>query len=386
VAVVSEFLRAVGEEFGPDALPKSTPLKTNPVTGAFSVSGLDQFRRSFRERLRRLSHLYPDSNDNRNVLIALLLQLVKPTGWQGAYSELAAFDFLHQPDLTDTPGSLGRADLHVRLTGEHTLCGYYGKPQTEVDAHFLRSDFYVEVKCLKDGSREILEGVVREGLPEDARRGLLVGIGYQHDEPPEKLASCRNRMAASLKSQYPGTEMKKQASFRLARGVGVSIAPRPGILCTEEPFNERRYACHFPKLVWSDARQFVTDRPFLLTYVIFPWYNQLIHGIADWSKEFCRMAARRVSCQHFRHPERFSDLDPGFSGTQTADSVMRKISGILFLEDQSISGANPEYGHTTAMLFINPNADNPFNGLLLSVLERGLDNAIKVEDFQDDNY
>ena len=100
---IEQFLEAVAAEFGPEACPNRLPSATNSITGAFSATDFGQFRQAFSHRLRRLNRLYSEPGRNRKELCDLLRRLVKPTGWQDAYAELAALDFLLQPNMADCP-------------------------------------------------------------------------------------------------------------------------------------------------------------------------------------------------------------------------------------------------------------------------------------------
>ncbi len=91
-------------------------------------------------------------------------------------------------------------------------------------------------------------------------------------------------------------------------------------------------------------------------YVIFPWFNGIINNFNNSNRIFYRSFSRRVFCQHKHDKTQYKVLKPDFNSNLTIHSVSKKLSGIIFLEDHSITSTKyrKPSNQYSAFIYLNP--------------------------------
>jgi hypothetical protein len=129
----------------------------------------------------------------------------------------------------------------------------------------------------------------------------------------------------------------------------------------------------------------VISRPFILTFVVFPWFNGVIQDFCQANMTFYRAFARRVFCQYRADPTAFSSLMPSFCGSQSISEVSKYLGGIFFVEDHTIEGDDPSDTNAKGFYFENPNAImRPSEGLMDIYLRQIATST--YDDCRHDNY
>lgn len=158
---------------------------------------------------------------------------------------------------------------------------------------------------------------------------------------------------------------------------------------TSDPYLLARENSLFP---FTDAKQFTRSRPFLLLFIIHPWFNTLtIHNdFAGRDTMFTRSLARRAFME-FSNDARPLGLTASAKQvpqTTTLADASQLLSAIFFLNvwpkeaDPSIKYVLPSWFYT------NPRAVNPFPSYLLHVFQAQAQNpnGILIDNFANDNY
>ena len=138
------------------------------------------------------------------------------------------------------------------------------------------------------------------------------------------------------------------------------------------------------------SSQFTKKAPFILIFVLHPWFNQsaIHHDFANSDTMFTRALARRTFIQ-FSNDNRFVDTvcDKVASGTTFADAA-KLLSAIVFLNvwpnDQYPPGSS-ESKPTPSWVYLNPRALHPLNAGNARLFAQ-LNPHIAIDDFRDDNY
>ena len=137
------------------------------------------------------------------------------------------------------------------------------------------------------------------------------------------------------------------------------------------------------------ANKFVLSRPFFLTFVVFPWFNNVITDFCGQNRTFYRSLARRTFCQYSRDRTLFSTLlkkytKKKYAGKEKVHEVMKELGGILFLEDECITNDSSD-STVKAYYYENPNAKHP---VMTGVMQDYLIDCVsgEIDDFRYDNY
>ncbi len=135
---------------------------SNNIIGALNnIDNFAEFRNNFIARLNRLNIIYNKTDDNRKNIIDQVNQIASDN-WEGAYSELVAFEYMNR-DVK------GHRYLHEPIVVNHDInnnrtysmdLGKTGK--ANVDGFIDDYGIYFDVKSLKDNVDEILKGIYKE--------------------------------------------------------------------------------------------------------------------------------------------------------------------------------------------------------------------------------
>jgi hypothetical protein len=276
--------------------------------------------------------------------------------------------------------------LDVDLAKDRTYCGEMGRAAANVDGHFAREDVYFEVKVLKDNLAEILDGVFAAVKEARGRETLRLAADHNYDMYYEDIRSVRSSLITELTSHFDPSRRPNGFTSRVLPGFRFRATWGPGTLVTEHLYNPERHASQLHLDVFGHMDKFVRDRPFVLAYVVCPWFNRIINEFGDANGRFYRALARRVFCQYRYSPRLASSYAKEFSGTQSLWDLSQDVAAIVFLEDRSIRGSSATRSKVKAFWYLNPNARNPIAGSLFDdILSLDLE-VERREDFVHDNY
>lgn len=358
---------------------------TNNVIGALNrTNDFHLFRDNFSARLRRLQSIYRnDSNSLKEVLNAVN-NIARRGNWQGAFAELAAFDHLNYQSF---PYSIleDPIRLNVTLPAFSSFAEELGGDATNVDGFVEEFGLYFDVKCLKDNITEILEGIYSE--LEDHLGISHLPITAEFDKHASYLEYKDNRKQlrdelfreATLTAK-PTTVVSKvvnNLTYRILWNAGVSVAT--------SGYHPYEHAMLYHKTVFDYANKFIKGSRSIIVLVSFPWYNGIITDFAHSNTRFYRALARRVFCQYIHDNSSFQTIDPGFTGPHSVHEVSRHVSGILFLEDNTILSEAPNQSNVKSFVYYNPNAINPISKTRAKTYIESLNNE-DFDDFEFDNY
>jgi len=355
---------------------------TNNVVGALNdATDYKTFSDCFVARLKRLNEIYHVHDPHRKNIIDQV-NLIATDNWEGAYSELAAFDFLNQEcDAKTKP-----IELNVNVIPNRTYaleCG--GKGPANLDGWYADWDVFFDVKSLKDNAKEILTGICSDVYARLGKGTFLIRPTYPLHMPIEILQERRNDVLAELLQRIDLTTKPRLLHSGIVDELDYRIEWKPGISITESGYNPFEHAEQHYTLAFRHVKKYVKDRPFFLVFVCFPWFNGIVTDFSSFNESFYRSFARRVFCQYIRNPMTLSSLNKDFKGTETTYGVSRKLAGILFLEDRCIDGRHPDSRNVCGRFYFNPNADNKLTYTLFydCTLQQRL---CWRDDFAHDNY
>jgi hypothetical protein len=359
----------------------TTSDATNNVIGALNNDQFSNFKRCFTERLKRLNEIYALKDNNRKEILRIVNAIATKNEWQGAYSELVAYDFLNKErDFLTKP-----IKLNTALKAARTYATQLGKVYANIDGFF--SDYRVcfEVKSLIDDVDDILKGIYTELKEKNKFPKFLINANYPLDIPTEIIKDKRKEILEELQRGINIKQKTKYVKSKIVYDLEFRLLWEPGILTTLGAYNPCRHAENHYKIAFKYADKFVKEHPFFLVFVIFPWFNSLIIDFLDSNKLFYRSLSRRVFCQYINRCDKLKIFFPKFEGNETLFEVSKKLSGILFLEDKSIDSDASQMVNVDSYFYLNPNA-------AFKLRERLFDNYVtsikwtELDDFEYDNY
>jgi hypothetical protein len=362
--------------FGENEILLDSSNATNNIISTFKYSNdYKKFKDSFSQRLINLKKIYENS-DYYDELKNKVKLIVDKNNWEGAYAELAAFDVLNSTGYSEL------IQMEYKGEPEETYAHSYGKQATNLDGYFSDYDTYFDVKILSDALGIFLKNIVKEVIKETELQGQCnILPEYNLDDDVNLYQTHRKELVKELTSMLKkdiecfNSEILPGLSYRIQKGAGVNF--REGV------YNPYHNAMMMKDtLIKRYVYKFMKNKPFFLIMVNFPWYNQLQTNAFDFNKIFYRALARRTFIGYKNDSTLMKSLDSKFSGNESVFEVTKKLTGIIFIDDSSITEkANNCYVYT------NPNADNK-SVCLDSFLNELWNNSKdgEFDDFKYDNY
>ncbi len=369
--------------FGVGVASRSQDEKySNIIIGALNhKTEFKSFSNCFIERLKRLNKVYPNADANRKNIIDQL-NLIASDNWEGAYSELAAFDFLNQ----ECDAKIAPIDLNIDIDAKRSYAiDMGGKGPANLDGHYAGWDIYFDVKVLKDNAKELLGGICDDVYARLGKSKFLIRPEYPLHMTYDDIEKNRQALIKELIDEIDVTKETRFIRSKIIDELAYRIELTSGVSVTISGYNPYEHAEKHYKLAFRHVKKFVKDRPFFLVFVVFPWFNNVITDFRQSNRIFYRSFARRVFCQHIKDTQSFSSFNKKYKGTDTVYDASRKLSGILFLEDQCILSDQPKEFNVKSYVYFNPNADNKIRNTFFfdCILQQRLN---EIEDFEHDNY
>ena len=346
------YAELVEQVFGKGAVSfNKTGDSSNNVVGA--IHNLDQFERfkaNFRARLERLNSVYSTNPAKLKKVIVTVNDIARTSNWEGAIAELAALDYLHRGASLSSP-----VETDVDLPASRTYAEELGKKEANIDAYVSDVNTFFEMKVFKDTVEDMLKNVYAQLRKHFDTNDFDILAQYDHSMHAEDinhqslLTEMKSGIAKGQSKSYK-SQTVKNLDFRILWGAGVNIAEQ-----TSDPLSR---AEKYHQMVFKNADQFVKDAPTVLIYVVFPWYNLKVNEFGGANEIFYKAFCERVFCQYRGSSANFRSVIPKFNGGDTIHDVACTISGIVFLEDDTVLSDNPSITNIKSYVYVNPNAKN----------------------------
>lgn len=356
------------------------PETTNNVIGALNNDHYSSFKISFLKRLERLSTLYKKDAANFPNLVPVLNEVSSTRNWEGAYSELVAFDFLNSDkDYLSQPIRLSKT-----VSASETLGSSLGMTNVNFDGY--HDDFGVcfDVKVLSDKSADMLESAITRvkqqlGNPQVTilpEYPLDMGYDAFDSHVRDLIKELSGAINVQSKTQFIKSSVVPGLSFRLRWG--------PGVAMTVGTYDPYQHAKNHHRLLFTHAKKFSRIQPSLIVFVVFPWFSEsfLSHGVFD-TAIFYRAFCRRFFCEYAQSAVKATTHIKSVGDDTTLSQVTACLSGVLFIEDASILSADPSQQNVRALCYLNPNAAHKVGSLYRTHLEKI---GVTIDDFEYDNY
>ena len=358
--------------------------QSNSIIGALNHDQFLTFKNNYIERLKRIKKIYGNDPELLTPILVQVNEVASKKNWQGAYAELAAFDQLNKDFISDQYSLLNPIVSDVTESKTFTYADELGKQACNLDGHISDFDTYFDIKVLKDNVTEILEGIYKDVYNQLTGNNIIISAEYDLSLDYAKVAQNRRRVYDELIAHLDPTTKPKshycaavpELRFKFLWGSGISMAERTK--------NSYEFAEKYHRILFNYTDKFVKVKPSFIVFVSFKWYNQNLSDFDNDNLKIYRSIARRVFCQYQNNNALFNTIKTSFTGPETIHEVTKKLSGIIFLEDNCISSEEKTKTNVKSFVYLNPNADNPVKATLNSYL-MGLDNQV-YDNFEFDNY
>lgn len=364
----------------------TSPDVYNHVIGALNnPNEYLHFKNNFVARLKRLKDIYANHANYLSEIIVQVNEVASAKNWDGAYAELAVFDHFNQEILSSQTYLTTPINPNVTLPKEDSFAGELGKQATNLDGCVDDYSLFFDVKCFKDNVTEILEGVFKSFLQRSGITDLKIIGEHDLDISYDEFQRNRNNLLNELINNVDQTTKPKVITSTVIPSLRYKLLWGGGVVTATRMYSPYSHAKNFHKIAFNYANKFLKNRPTLIVLVSFPWYNGVVTNFDDSNRKLYRAFSRRVFCQYAHDNTPFSSFNSRFNSTETIHEVSTNLSGIVFLEDNSIKGENPEETNVKSFVYTNPNAVHKVDSSHSRHFVQSIANE-EYDDFEDDNY
>jgi hypothetical protein len=342
-----------------------TALKDDALeTDAFNLANCDAHCRLI---ARATGDLVANNASSKANARDLLRNLIARETY-GAFAELSAYDWLTRCNL--------RIATQVHMTPSDVL----GVKGSTLDGRIDCGSVYFDVKAFGSNGRlaQRLKEKLAAEFPDDQ---VLVEESWDLSFGAfSKLLETASDIAAELRQKRFVRKGRLQIRLRAKEPVTVSMR---GV----DPYHLAKENALFP---FSDAKQFTRNNPFILIFVVHPWFNALsIHNdFAGIDTIFTRSLARRAFMQFSTDSRRLGVTANAkqVPAAVTLADASRLLSAIFFINvwpkdaDPSITYIMPSW------LYVNPRATHRLPPGSLGIFRAQNPQGTSIDDFADDDY
>lgn len=380
-----EYQRLIDNIFGKGVVSvcDNGGIKVNNVIGTWSCSDDFQvFKGNFYDRLSRLKNIFKNK-ENIQTIHNLAASIGDNKNWEGAYAELVAYDLLSTEYNTEFK-------LDVTRKASFAIAEKLGMKNINYDIYMRDYGVYMDVKAFTDPISDILNNSVIENvLQQDDFKSMRLSILPEHPLDESEIIYTSNvkalrveliehlhDMIANGKKHYSySSQIVKTLKLNILKGKGINSC-----LSEYSPYRHAEAIKDF--IIRRYCNKFPNRAPFYLVFVNFPWYNRVATDTFEYNKILYRSIARRTFIQYEKNKVRTSAINTNIKDKSLARNIARKLTGIIFIDDNSINGTG-----YNVYVYTNPNAINKRRTLNL-YLEALWRKASKhdYDDFINDNY
>ena len=211
-----------------------------------------------------------------------------------------------------------------------------GQKNVNFDGYYDEFNVFFDVKILSDKSRAILDGVIHEAKTTLGISEVLILAEYPLDSDFEPFEKARSQLLGELTVSIDAKKKTRSIISKVIPHLTYRLMWNGGTLATVSSYDPYHHAENHHTLLFKHAKKFSKTSPSLIVFVVFPWFSEkttLHAGGAIFYRAFCR----RFFCQYANDSRSPRVLLKSFVGRESIAQVTEALSGVLFLEDKSVT-------------------------------------------------
>ena len=341
---------------------EATLTNANLDTDAFNLANSDAHCNLVVRATRELLTNNFSSEENAR---SLLCNLIKRQTY-GAFAELATYDWLTRCHV--------RIATQVAMTPSDVLA----TNGSTLDGKIEHTGIYFDAKAFGFNGR--LAQRLKERLDKEfPNEQILIEESWDLSfEAFRDLIEAAPAIAAELKQKR--MVQKGRVRVRLEAKKPVTVSMRQ-----VDPYHLAQENALYP---FRDAKQFTRNSPFILIYVVHPWFNALsIHSdFAGVDTAFTRSLARRAFMQFSTDSTPLASIARHVPAATTIADASRLLSAIFFVNvwpketDPTITYTLPSW------LYLNPRATHRLDRGSAALFRAQDPHGTYIDDFANDDY
>ncbi len=364
------FAALVNKVFGPETAKFDVAnTQSNNVIGALAhAKQFVEFCANFEQRLRRLAGAIKADGSLRKETISAVNKIVT-SEWDGAYAELCALDYF----LVDATTGPGNVILDHTVPAVETLASEMGMQNANHDMSFPGLGVSMDTKLLSDKTGDILEGIFDDFRAAKKIERMSILPSYDQDEDFAVFQANRQKLLAELIQGVDVNVRPSRFTSEVVPGLSYEFGWNAGVMMGANEYSTEDHAETHHRLLFGHAKKFSKTQPTVIVFVVFPWTAERVFLLDELNEPFFKEFGTRFFTDYVSSAELAKNFNTKIKTRISAGDVTRHLSGILFLQDESVLAKTPNQVNVKASFLWNPNALHPLahSPLEASLLARG---------------
>ncbi|MGV3681642.1 MAG: hypothetical protein ACO1PM_18265 [Acidovorax sp.] len=329
---------------------------TNNVLGALLSTQYATFTTNFKERLRRINAAILSDDSLRKEVIGAVNRVAEDE-WDGAYAELCALDYFLAAPMTGP----GKIELDRTVPASDTLASEMGMQNANHDMRLKGLGVSMDTKNLSDKITQILDGIFDEFQKAKGIKSMMIVPTYDHDDDFTPYSTNRSQLLAELVNGVSVVDKTKRLTSKVIPNLSYEFAWEPGVYLSGSSYSSVDHAQQHHKLLFGHIKKFSRVEPTAIVYVMFPWSGESVFGAPDKDK-FQTEFAKQFFNGYLASAELAKTFNTKVKSNIAAADVTKYLSGVIFLEDNSILADDPKQINIKVSFVWNENAVHPLVG------------------------
>lgn len=359
----AHYASLVDHIFGPHtAAFDTTKAHSNNVIGALAnPSNFIEFKANFSARLQRLNQAIAANPILRKPVVNIVNQIADVSAWDGAYAELVALDYF----LSDPATNASNVELDVTVSAKSTLASDLGMTNVNHDVRLPAFGMSLDTKLLQDKIGAILNGLFEEVLKKKGITYLPIIPSYPLDHPYSPFQDKRPALLVELLAAVDTKTRPARFASKVIPELSYQFAWDRGVYVTALTHTPTDHALNHQRLLFGYAKKFSKVEPSAIVLVYFPWTGEKLF-IDSQRTSFFKELGHVFFNAYLGKPDLAQSLISSFKTAISAEAVTKCLSGIVYLEDDSITASDPNQVNVTANYIWNQHA---FHSLIGSTFD-----------------
>jgi hypothetical protein len=333
--------------------------ETTQVLRALAANGnFLQFAAAFKARLYRLKDSTAAAPSLRQQIVTTANLIAAERNWDGAFAELAAFDYL----LADPRTNASQLKLDVTVPATQTLASEFGMQQANFDVEISKLQLSLDVKLLGDKIGDILRGFFENVLNAKGIARLSIIPTYPRDDSYERYEKNRAALYKELLKLLDVRQQPLGAPSGVIPELRYQFAWQPGVFSGVSTYSTDEHARNAHTLLFQHAKKFSKVNPSVIVFVHFPWAGERLPPMGDAPLRFFKGMARHFFYGYSGSNVLAASLNKKIKSNILAKDVVPHLSGVIFLQDETITSDDPNSPNAAASFLMNAAAHHSLSG------------------------
>lgn len=230
------------------------------------------------------------------------------------------------------------------------------------DMRFPGLGVAMDTKLLSDKTGEILESIFEKFRAVKGIKHLTVVPSYSLDDD---FTPYRDNLRKLLDELVSGVDVQARPATlasKVVPGLSYEFAWDSGVYMSASSYSPLEHATRHHSLLFGHVKKFSRIEPTVIVYVLFPWSGERVFLFDTGKPKFLKEFGEQFFNNYLGSSDTARKFNSKVKSAISASDVTKHLSGVIYLDDKSISATDPQHMNINASFIWNANAVHPLAG------------------------